>query len=57
MIPSPVYCRRCGGFTGQHRPTKNGKPVSGKHEHLEDCVEKLYERIQELEARERAEYL
>ena len=57
MIPSPVYCCRCGGFTGQHRPTKNGKPVSGKHEHLEDCVEKLYERIQELEARERAEYL
>lgn len=57
MIPAPIYCNRCGGFTGQHRMSKTGKPAHGEHEHLEDCVLKLYERIKELEARAQAEYL
>ena len=57
MIPSPVYCRRCGGFTNEHRPTKTGKPVKGEHGHLEDCVSQLYERIQRLEKQADEEYL
>lgn len=48
MIPSPVYCRRCGGFTGGHQMTEDGKNVSGEHKHLEDCVEKLYEYIRSI---------
>lgn len=57
MIQSPIYCSRCGGFTGKHRMTKTGKQVIGEHEHLEDCVEKLYERLRELEAAKAAEWL
>lgn len=57
MIPSPIYCRRCGGFTGKHKMTKSGKSAIGEHEHLEDCVQKLYERIKELGDRQSAEYL
>ena len=55
MIPSPVYCRRCGGFTGGHQMTEDGKNVSGEHKHLEDCVEKLYEYIRSILDREKRE--
>lgn len=50
MTPVPVYCRRCGGFTGEHRMMARAttKP-RGTHEHLEDCVERLAERLAEIE--------
>ena len=52
MIPSPIYCRRCGGFTGKHKMTQKGNNAIGEHEHLEDCVIKLYERLKELEQKQ-----
>jgi len=48
MIPSPIYCKRCGGFTGEHKMTKTGKDSKGEHKHLEDCIEELSKALREL---------
>ncbi len=45
MIPSPIYCTRCGHFIGEHRMTKTGDTCKGLHTHLEDCVNNLHKDI------------
>ena len=47
MTPKPIYCSRCGGYTGKERMT-DGESLLGYHEHLEDCVERLREMIEDL---------
>ena len=49
MIPVPVYCRRCGGFTGKHLMLDKGATVTGEHEDVGECLERLNNRILRLE--------
>jgi hypothetical protein len=49
MIPSPVYCRVCGGFVTHHM-TDDGKPIKGLYSHTNhsDCLERMSEAITRL---------
>ena len=49
MIPKPVYCKNCGGFTGKCENVYDDEiPDLGEHEHLGDCIQELHGVIMQL---------
>ena len=49
MIPKPVKCNSCGGFTGMHQFTDEDVDyVTGWHNSNSECIEHLSQRISEL---------
>ena len=49
MIPSPIYCPRCNGFTNRHKLTDDGRDCYEYHDNIEDCFYELSNRVTVLE--------
>ena len=50
VLSKSVICKRCSGFTGEHKFTdKKCKYLIGEHFLLQDCVDELSHKLSELQ--------
>jgi len=49
MIPKPVYCGLCGGFTGFTEMVESWEtPRKGEHADMRECIQVLSEKIESI---------